>query len=463
MKTMCINKLFWVWLTRELLQKPVRTPFLVLILAAGFGLPAQAHEIPDDVQVRVVVLPEAQVVQVALRVPLSAMRDFEFASRGPGYLDMGALDGQLRDAAELWLLEDLKLFADGAELGPAVLEAVRVALPSDGAFADPASAWQKIRTERLAETTSLYWEQALLDVALSYPNPAGAGADFDLEPSFARLGLTTLTRVAHRSPDGEIRTLTLPGNPGRVSLDPGVFEVFGRFLLMGFEHVLDGTDHLLFVLALVIPLLVIRPLIVVITAFTLAHSLTLGAAVLGLVPAGLWFPPLVELLIAVSILYMALENLLAPSARRRWLVAFGFGLVHGFGFSYALSSTLELAGDHLLVSLAGFNLGIEAGQLLVLAVAVPALRSLALRRIDSRLPVRAVNLVLSVLIAHTAWHWLVERWQVFSVYPLSLPPLDAAFAAGLMRWIMLVLIAALLIWLVRVPFERWARQAESVD
>lgn len=430
----------------------------VIVSAAGGWPSAHAHEIPDDVTVQVVVIPQGQTIQAVIRVPLAAMRDFEFASRGPGYLDLGRLDAQLEDAVRLWLLNDFEIYADGQRLDAPTLQAVRIALPGDSSFSDPAGLRAAILNERLPETTNLYWEQALLDVALDYSNPAGVSADLQIEPSFARLGMTTLTRVTHRTSAGEFQNLSLPGNPGRVSLDPGMFEVFGRFAVLGFEHVLDGTDHLLFIVALVLPLLVIRPLVVVVTAFTLAHSLTLGAALSGLVPTGLWFGPLVEFLIAASIFYMVLENLLAPNLQRRWLVAFAFGLVHGFGFSFALSSTLELAGGHLLVALAGFNLGIEAGQLLVLILAVPLLRM-----IERRLPVRAVNLVLSVLIGHTAWHWLTERWLALSAYEVRLPALDAAFAVGVMRWTMLVLIAVFIVWLLRVPFERWAEVSRPGD
>jgi hypothetical protein len=297
----------------------------------------------------------------------------------------------------------------------------------------------------------------VLEVVLSF---SGSGnvppAQLAVEPTFARLGLNTITRIRYPGNDGQLRSFSLPGNPGRVSLNPGPLEVFGRFLVLGFEHVLDGTDHLLFVLALVVPLLVIRPLIVVVTAFTLAHSLTLGASMLGMVPAGLWFPPLVELLIAASIFFMALQNLLQPDVQRRWLVAFAFGLVHGFGFSFALGQTLERAGDQLLFSLLGFNLGIEAGQILVLLIAVPLLR-LAGRW----LPQRGLALVVSVLIGHTAWHWLLERWADFRAFELSWPMLDQAFAAGAMRWAMLLLTAVLIVWLLRVPFERWTAAGQS--
>ena len=408
---------------------------LLALLPVWLATPVCSHEIPDDVEVQLLLIPDGERIRAAIQVPLGAMRDFDFATRGPGYLDLERLDSQLVDAANLWLLDNLMIYADGDALSGPQLAGVRVALPSDRSFADPDLAFSAIVSRPLAPETNLYWEQALLEVALVYSKPVAAGEQMGyglegvvVEPSFARLGMNTITRIRYPGADGEMRSISLPGNPGRVSLNPGPLEVFGRFLGLGFEHVLDGTDHLLFVLALVIPLLLIRPLIVVVTAFTLAHSLTLGASMLGLVPTGLWFPPLVELLIAASIFYMALENLLQPDARRRWLVAFAFGLVHGFGFSFALGATLERAGDQLFFSLLGFNLGIELGQIGVLLIAVPCLR-LAGRW----LPERGLALVLSVLVGHTAWHWLVDRWAVFRVFELSWPVLDQAFLAGSMR------------------------------
>jgi hypothetical protein len=112
---------------------------------------------------------------------------------------------------------------------------------------------------------------------------------------------------------------------------------------------------------------------------------------------------------------------------------------------------MQFAGDHLAVSLVGFNLGIELGQILVLLAVVPVLRFLA-----GKFRPDVLRIVLSVLIAHAAWHWSVERWEVFSAYSIPWPAMDAAFAADLMRWLMLLCVAALVVWLVRIPFGRWA-------
>ncbi len=168
----------------------------------------------------------------------------------------------------------------------------------------------------------------------------------------------------------------------------------------GFLHILDGTDHLLFLACLVIPFRRFRALVLIVTAFTIAHSITLIASAFDLAPGGLWFPPLVETLIAISILYMALENIVGARVQQRWMIAFAFGLVHGFGFSTALRDQLQFAGSHLLTSLAAFNVGVELAQLAVLAVAVPALRWMFARGVPERMGV----IIASAFITHEAWH-----------------------------------------------------------
>jgi hypothetical protein len=155
----------------------------------------------------------------------------------------------------------------------------------------------------------------------------------------------------------------------------------------------------------------------------------------------------VELLIAASIVAMALENVFGTSERRRWIAAFVFGLVHGFGFAFALGETLQFAGNHLATALLAFNIGVEFGQLALLIVLVPALN--ALRRV---LPERALILVLSALMAHTAWHWMGERWAQLRQFPM--PTLDAGAWAAVLRWLMAALVLAVVVWMA----DRWVRR-----
>src|SRR5207245_10277830 len=104
--------------------------------------------------------------------------------------------------------------------------------------------------------------------------------------------------------------------------------------------------------------------------FSVGHSISLIASAFGFVPDALWFPPLIETLIALTILYMALENIvyaalgrLGSDISRRWIIAFAFGVIHGFGFSFALRESLQFAGDHLLIALFGLDAGVEIGRL----------------------------------------------------------------------------------------------------
>ncbi len=142
------------------------------------------------------------------------------------------------------------------------------------------------------------------------------------------------------------------------------------FFPLGVEHIATGYDHLLFLLALILCGGNLKSLIKIITAFTLAHSITLGAAALGLVSLP---SALVEAVIALSIAYVAFENLFPRFAiSRRWTISFLFGLVHGFGFSSVLQE-IGLPKDSLVWALLNFNLGVEAGQLVAVLITLPAL------------------------------------------------------------------------------------------
>jgi hydrogenase/urease accessory protein HupE len=176
------------------------------------------------------------------------------------------------------------------------------------------------------------------------------------------------------------------------------------FLRMGFEHILAGFDHILFLLALVLTGQRWRQLAGLVTAFTLAHSLTLAASVLGVLSLPGW---LVEPAIALSIAYAAVENVVLRQPERRWRVAFGFGLLHGFGFAGALHE-VALSRAEIVPALVLFNAGVELGQVAILAAIVPLLA--ALRR-SPRMTPRWVGAV-SLVVAAVGFGLFVERAAV---------------------------------------------------
>jgi len=418
---------------------------LLLVVAPA----AIAHDIPSDVTVQVFVKPEGSKLPAIVRAPLQAMRDVDYPRRPDGRVDLPRADRALREAATVWLRDNLHIYENGAEVAQPQIGDARVSILSDRSFASYESALAHAAAPPLDPTTDLFWNDGLLDVRFDYAIQSERSA-FALDTRFARLGVRTTTVVRFVMPDSSVRAFEYAGDPGLVTLDPRWFEAARRFVVAGFFHILDGTDHLLFLVCLVIPLRRIRSLVGVVTAFTLAHSVTLLSSAFGYAPTMLWFPPLVETAIAASIVYMALENIVLFSRaagdvepRARWIVAFAFGLVHGFGFSFALRETLQFAGSHLLTSLLSFNVGVELGQLLVLAVLVPALALLFRYGVLERVGA----ILISALVAHTGWHWMIDRWERLRQYNIEWPAITPELLLVFVRWAMAIVALAAAGWL----------------
>ena len=416
---------------------------LLTLLAAGLISNLGAHDIPNDVSVQAFVKPAGQRLQLLIRVPLKAMRDVQFPQRGPGYLDINRAGELLHDSAMVWLSNDMTIFEGDTRLPAPKLLATQVSMESDKSFTDFDSALAHVTGPPLPDDTNVYWNQPLLDVLFEFPIQSDQ-SKFSIHPGLARLGLRVVTSLRFVQPNGPIRAFEFVGDPGIVPLDPGWLQAALRFVQLGFFHILDGTDHLLFLLCLVVPFRRFRALIPVVTAFTVAHSITLIASAYNLGPSALWFPPLIEMLIAASIVYMALENIVGgASVERRWMMAFGFGLVHGFGFSFALRETLQFAGSHLLTSLLSFNVGVELGQLLVLLILIPLLDALFRYAVAERMG----TIILSALVAHTGWHWMTERWDRLGQFRFEWPEFNAALWAAILFWLMVLVLVGGLLWI----------------
>lgn len=199
--------------------------------------------------------------------------------------------------------------------------------------------------------------------------------------------------------------------------DPSVLKQLGKYVVEGVWHIWIGFDHILFLLSLLLPAVLVhsaqgwrgatrfrdalKEVLWVVTAFTAAHSITLSLAALGYISLP---SRLVESTIAFSIIVAALNNLYPVVRKRRWSVAFGFGLIHGFGFASVLAD-LELPKDTLVASLLGFNLGVELGQLAIVTAFLP----LAYMLRNSVFYRKAVFVGGSVLTIVLATIWFSER------------------------------------------------------
>ncbi len=180
------------------------------------------------------------------------------------------------------------------------------------------------------------------------------------------------------------------------------------FLLLGIKHILTGYDHILFLVALIVIGLSTREAIKIITSFTVAHSITLLLAAMQVVTLNSKF---VESVIALSICYVALENLLAKQVNYRWLVTFIFGLIHGFGFASVLQEFIA-GKSNLVLSVVSFNVGVEMGQLMIFLIILPVLQ-LMRKKFDTR----RITVVASTVIFILGLIWFVER-----VFNLQLVP-----------------------------------------
>ena len=215
---------------------------------------------------------------------------------------------------------------------------------------------------------------------------------------------------------GETHRLTPGDTSFTVPSQPDSLEVVRTYLLLGFKHILSGVDHLVFVLALLILVKGVRRLVFTVTAFTLAHSLTLAGATLGYVQMP---GPPIEATIALSIMFVAAEIMHSrrgkPGLTERypWVVAFTFGLLHGFGFAGALAQ-IGLPQTSIPIALLFFNVGVEIGQLFFIAsvFAVIALGRLIARRINVPRPAW-IWAVPPYAIGSAAAFWVIQRIAAF--------------------------------------------------
>ena len=421
---------------------------MVTLLLIAAAPRTTAHEVPNEVTVFGFVRPEGNTLRLLVRAPLKSMRDIDVPSQPSGYLDFTKMEPSERHAAQIWIRDFVHLYENGAELPLAEIVATRTSLPSDRSFENYDTALANILSgPRLDNSTEIYWDNGMLDVLFETPITSDQ-SDFAIAPRLTRLGLQVNIVLRFLQPGKPERAFDLHAETGIVHLDPRWHQAFYLFAREGFFHILDGTDHLLFLLCLVIPYRKLTPLAIIITSFTVAHSVTLIASAFGMAPDSLWFPPLIETLIAISIVYMAFENIVGAKLQRRWIVTFGFGLVHGFGFSFLLRERLQFAGDHLVASLLAFNVGVEIGQLFVLLVTIPALVLLFRYVVAERIG----TILLSALVAHTAWHWATERGATLLTY--RLPEFSLQGIAAGIRLLMVMIAAAGLVWLVNTLLSR---------
>ena len=309
------------------------TAITAMLLALSSIVPAYAHWADRSVAEIVV---GASSVRVTLTLPATLL-----SGTGP--------DG---DSAALaaYFEQHLVLAADA---GPGIARVDALRPPEDA---------------RLAAT------HRTLELTYSWPRPLHAlTIRYDLFPA----GVPTASCLATIVRDGRVQTFVFTPQTRTLTLGagwPAFLARLGSFIVLGIEHILTGYDHILFLLSLLMLGGTLRDLLKIVSAFTAAHSITLSLAALHVISLpGRW----VESAIALSIVVVAAENVLRSgiTLRQRWTVTFTFGLIHGLGFASILRD-LDLPRPALASSLVGFNVGVELGQIVIVAAAYGVLRML---------------------------------------------------------------------------------------
>lgn len=411
-----------------------------MLLASAFvagcvalcGSTARAHEFKLDALMSAFVKIEPNEAHLAIRVPLYLFKSVKFPVKGPE-IDV-ANSAPAIERALVALQRDVVIFEDGRALTASNARG-RLSLPSDKSFQSYEQAVSHV-SEPIEADTSIYIDQGYVDAHLTYPIRSPNSVFSVRTTAGPELGDSLKLAIRYLPPGEKGRAILITSRSGTVSLNPPWYAAAAGFVALGIGHILTGVDHLLFLLCLIIPLRGWRQILAIITTFTVAHSFTLLGSAFNLAPAGAWFPPFVETAIAASIVYMALENIIGVDLGRRVVITGLFGLVHGFGFSYGLQENLQFAGTHLVVSLLGFNVGIEIGQILVLAVMLPALA--VVRRFV--LPGRVGMIILSAIVADTGWHWMIDRGDL--LLKVAWPRPNATGLAILALWIAGIAFAA---------------------
>ncbi len=443
---------------------PRKTIFHAAILVAAFAIAfapgATGHEIPNDITIQAFLKPEGHRLHLLVRIPLTAMRDFNFPEKGRDpYLDINGTAAMLPSAATLWVSDFIEVYEGDTKLGKPTVAATQLSLLSDRSFASYEQALAHVTGPPLPEDTNVVWNQTMLDAVLEYPIESDQSR-FSVNPDgWWRLGLRVLTVFRFVAPNGAVRAFEFLDAPGLVRMDPRWYQAALNFVHLGFLHIL-GRHR-----SSAVPVLPGDP----VPPFPLAdphrHVVHGGA------------------------FHHADRFRLQPGAGRAVVPAAdrnsdrGVDRLHGARKHRRRSHRASPLDDHvrvrtgarlrLLVRSAAdaavrrlahadlaavVQLGVELGQLLVLVLLIPVLEVLFRFVVAERMG----TIILSALVAHTGWHWMIDRGEVLSRFRFQWPVIDAAFLASLLRWLMAVVALAGLMWLVTVLGRlRAARNAEA--
>ncbi len=422
------------------------------MVLAFFGLPAcaRAHVVPNDAKFQIFIKPEGNKLRMVVRGPLEAMVDLVYPTRGRSdeFLDLEKSDFVLRELTALWIADNFQVYEGDRQLPYPQIVEVRASLPYDASYTNYDQALAHVTGPKLTNSVDFVWNQGLLDALLEFPIDSDQSR-FSVRSKLSTLALRTITSMKFLPPGGGERAFEFTGDQGLIHLDPTWAQSVSRFWQTGLREILSGADYLLFLLVLAVPITKIRGIVPVAAAFIVAEAIALSPSA-NFIPDTLWFQPLVSLVIAIGVLYMAIENGLGVGAKRRWILAFAFGLALGLRFSFSLVQSLQFAGTHPVASLAAFSVGLDVAQVVLLGLFVPALRFLFRFATE-----RGGAFVVSLMAGDIAWHRMLERGDALWQYQFQVPSNTPALLLTVVTWALNLVIALAVFWLLLMVFRRY--------
>jgi len=410
-----------------------------IALFAALAFPCNAVANGADLPAEVVLQGFAKVedgrLRLLVRMPLDLLAGFGLPKRGPGYLDLARIDDRLKQAAAA-AGRQIELREDGILLAPTTRQA-RVSPLSDRSFGSHASAAAHVRGPRLPDSTDLFWNQGFFDAELEYASRSSA-PNLSIRVNVApELGRRLRLQLEFLPANEPARSFTLIGGLGWIALAPRWYEAAWLFAKQGFAAALS-LERFVFLLCLIAPFRQFRSVLALVLALIALQAFTLTAAAVVDIRGIRWLTSLYAAGLGAAILLLAIGNLAAPSVRVRWAISAALGALGGFGLGRVLDDAWQFTGTHPVVSAVSFNSGVAAGEVVSLALAFALMRLVFARLLPASLAV----VVVSAVLGHLGWHWMIDRFHPFG-HELEHAPASGLWSA---LWLLPALFAGALGW-----------------
>lgn len=401
-----------------------RAAIVLAALFMAWTSAVSAHEVPDRVDISVLLKPEAGRMLILARVPANALIDFLLPTQeGGNWIDLANADTLAAEGARVWIADRLSLRENGTPLSTPHLLKLRLSRVNDPAFASFDTALARVTGPPLPLDILVLQDQITVDALLEVPI-GSPSASFTFIPRFARLGLLVYTTLSYLPPDGAIQHFYYEGDPESFALNPTRADGVRRFFAAGVWHYLGDLDYLLFALCAAMVFLRPAPL----ASFTLILA---GAELIALLaarawlPALPWVPVLCGVLVAAATVCAGIEAIVTGDGKRRGL-AIAAGAAFGAAFWSFLQPVVQFGGSHPFAAALAFAAGVLLAEAAALAGALLIVRILLrLSRVS-----RGVVIVAAAISIHVSWRRMLDRVDALTLVGLPIEAKQLLIAAA---------------------------------